>query len=86
MIWTRGVNQCPILSVIRRISVVKAFRHNGEGQTLCVGCLASGKQPLQWDSFIIEVQYDDGDTVGCFCHECFMNVKKYLHIKDNDVN
>lgn len=64
---------------------MKVIKHNGEGQTYCVGCLAAGRQPIHWDSWITEVQYDSGDKLGCFCYECFVNVKKYLHLSDSDV-
>lgn len=61
---------------------MKVIKHKGEGQTYCVGCLAAGRQPIHWDSSIIEVQYDDGNKMGCFCYECFKSVKKYLGLKE----
>lgn len=57
---------------------MKIIKHNGNGQTYCVGCLAAGRQPIQWDCFITEVQYDGGKTLGCFCLECYAKVSKYL--------
>jgi hypothetical protein len=60
---------------------MKIIKHKGNGQTYCVGCLAAGRQPLQWDSWIIEIQYDSGKTIGCFCGECFKKANEYLRIK-----
>lgn len=56
-------------------------KHKGHGQTYCVGCMVLGVQPLQWDSMIIEVKYEDGKTFGCFCSSCFSIVKNYLKIE-----
>lgn len=64
---------------------MKIIKHDGNGQTYCSGCIAAGRQPIQWDCFITEVQYDDGKRLGCFCLECYANVCKYLGIgKEND--
>lgn len=59
---------------------MKIIKHNGNGQTLCVGCLALGKQPIHWDSWITEIQYENGKEMGCFCGECYKNAAKYLRI------
>ena len=64
---------------------MKIIKHNGEGQTYCVGCLAAGRQPIHWDSWITEIQYESGEKMGCFCGECFKNVARYLRI-DKEVN
>ncbi len=57
------------------------IKHTGNGQTLCCGCLAAGKQPIHWDSWITEIQYDSGEKLGSFCYECFRNAAKYLRIE-----
>lgn len=63
---------------------MQIIKHTGEGQTYCVGCLASGRQPIQWDSSIIEIQYDDNKTLGCFCYNCFKTVNAYLRLKETN--
>lgn len=62
---------------------MKIVKHNGEGQTYCVGCLAADRQPLHWDSWITEIQYDSGKSMGCLCGECLKNAVKYLRINLN---
>lgn len=59
---------------------MKIIKHKGSGQTYCVGCLAAGRQPLNWDSWITEIQYDSGEKLGCFCPECYKNAVKYLRL------
>ena len=59
---------------------MKIIKHNGNGQTYCVGCLAAGEQPIHWDSSIIEIQYDSGNKMGCFCYDCYKKAAKYLNI------
>ena len=64
---------------------MKVFKHKGNGQTMCVGCLSQGKQPIHWDSFIIELQYDTGTKLGCLCYQCFDKANEYLRIGCDDL-
>lgn len=63
---------------------MQVIKHNGNGQTDCVGCLAAGRQPSTWDSMITEVRFDSGKKIGCFCPACFKNVAKYLGLEDGN--
>lgn len=63
---------------------MKIIKHKGNGQTYCVGCLAAGRQPIHWDSWITEIQYESGDKLGCFCYECYKNVSAYLKLDEKE--
>lgn len=52
----------------------------GNGQTICSGCLAKGKQPLHWTSMLIEVYYNGGTLIGTYCSDCLSVIKQYKFI------
>ena len=53
-----------------------AIKRTGHGQTTCAGCLAKGKQAINWDSMMLELHYDGGSTIGNYCSECMAKIKE----------
>lgn len=58
-----------------------ALKRTGHGQTLCAGCLAKGKQALNWDSWLYEVKYEGGTTIGNYCGECLAEIRKHNKVE-----
>lgn len=56
-----------------------AIKRKGNGQTICVGCLAKDKYAVNWDSMLMELYYDSGTFLGNFCSECMAVIKKALY-------
>lgn len=62
-------------------------KHNGNGFTLCAGCLAAGVYASHWDRMITEVYYESGESIGCFCSHCLENIEnKYKLVVIDDEN
>ena len=59
---------------------MQIFNLDGNGQSICSGCIAKNKQPLHWTSMLVEVRYDGGSFIGRYCSECLSEVKKYKFI------
>ena len=52
----------------------------GNGQTVCSGCLAKGIQPMNWTSMLTAVYYNGGSLIGIYCSDCLAEIKKYKFI------
>ena len=59
-----------------------AIKRNGNGQTICAGCLAQDKYAVNWDSMLVELHYDSGTFVGNYCSECLATIKKHYTVEE----
>lgn len=62
---------------------MKYIKHTGEGQSLCSGCLVRGRQPINWDSMLTEVQYNSGTIIGVYCSDCLKQLKTQYQFSDD---
>lgn len=53
-----------------------AVKRTGHGQTICSGCLAKGKNAINWDSFLVDLRYDGGTLIGRYCSECLARIRE----------
>lgn len=61
---------------------MKIRKRNGNGFTLCAGCLAAGVYASHWDSMTSEIYYDGGESIGCFCHVCVDNIRNHYKLEE----
>lgn len=53
----------------------------GNGQGYCSGCLAKGKQPVNWCSMMNTLYYAGGEKIGTYCSECLDTIIKSVPFK-----
>lgn len=58
-----------------------AVKRNGNGQTLCAGCIAEGKDGRHWDSMLVTLHYDGGSVIGDYCSSCLEHIRKYNKVE-----
>ena len=52
-----------------------AVKRNGNGQTICAGCLARGMNATHWDSMLMTLHYDGGTVIGNYCSNCLTQIR-----------